>query len=542
MILEQYHKEITHMRQRDKDRKFILCFGAGISKHWNLPNWNDLVDRIAKNDKVNGEEVIKLSTTSTTKAQLLFEHFRHNYRNNKKSINFDSEAEGTFLDFDFSTREWIEIIHEELYGNMDTNNKHPYIDEYINIIKRSPVTINYNFDNLIEQLLFKTRDKSAYDKGFETVWTPSTQFKKDAGVIYHPNGFLPEKLTDGYSEHFVFTESAYQDQLLASMFGHYNTLFYLFARYTTLFIGLSLDDQNLRHLLHQNARINPGHYHYYIYFTNSTMTEQEKFAMRKAYFDMYNLIVLFLDDNGIKELAEWINVDDYTFSEESHKLNLDTKYVYYISGSAGVGKTTALNYFQSFYTYNEWPDTKDENLDKRETDLSDNERSKLDKWISNQFRKKNSLVSKIEEGIILIDRSPLDPLTYALQGKCKDRSLELNATYYKTTYDKKLADGHILILKADPNITLNRLKKRASDKFDDKWVETKGCKFDKLFSSEDVTSLDTSSFAKEEMVKAIGYIIFNEPYKVVDINKYLDDYCVGIRTLDDTNKSFKAVE
>ncbi len=532
MILKQYHKEITHMRQRNKDRKFILCFGAGVCKHWNLPNWSDLVDLIAKNERVNGEEVIKLCGTSTTKAQLLFEHFKYNYRINKASVDVDDKTGSTFSEFDFSTREWIEIIHEELYKRINKANKHPYIDEYLNIIKRSPVTINYNFDDLVEQLLFRTKDKGAIDKGFETVWTPSTQFKKDAGVIYHPNGFLPEKLTNGYSEHFVFTESAYQDQLLASMFGHYNTLFYLFARYTTLFIGSSLDDQNLRHLLHQNARINPGHYHYYVYYTESQMSEQEKFAMRKAYFDMYNLIVLFLNDDGIKELAEWINADDYTFSEESHKLNLDTKYLYYISGSAGVGKTTALNYFQSFYTYNEWPDIKDENLDKRETDLQDDEREQLDRWISNQFRKKNTLISKNEEGIILIDRSPLDPLTYALEGKCADRAIELNKTYYQTCYDSTLAKGRILILKADPNITLNRLKKRASDNFDNEWIRQKECKFDRLFGTRDVRFLDTSSLTKEEMVKAIGYIIFNEPYNVIDINKYLDDYCKGYRTLD----------
>lgn len=231
MILEQYHKEITHMRQRDKERKFILCFGAGVSKHWNLPNWDTLVDNIAKNEKVNGEEIIKLSTTSTTKAQLLFEHFRNNYNKKRLKNNSLSDLDKKYIDFDFSTREWIEIIHEELYRNINTESKHPYIDEYLNIIKRAPVTINYNFDNLIEQLLFKTRNRDKYDKGYETVWTPSTQFKKDAGVIYHPNGFLPQKLTEGYSEHFVFTESAYQDQLLASMFGHYNTLFYMFARF-----------------------------------------------------------------------------------------------------------------------------------------------------------------------------------------------------------------------------------------------------------------------------------------------------------------------
>lgn len=532
MILKQYHKEIIHMRQRKKDKKFILCFGAGVSKHWKLPNWDTLVDNIAKNTKVKGEEIIKLSTTSTTKAQLLFEHFKNNYNKERSINNSLSDIEKQDPLFDFSTREWIEVIHEELYKDINTENRHPYINEYLNIIKKSPVTINYNFDNMIEQLLFNTRDKDKYDKGYETVWTPSTQFKKDVGVIYHPNGFLPQKLTEGYSEHFVFTESAYQDQLLASMFGHYNTLFYLFARYTTLLIGLSLEDQNLRHLLHQNARINPGHYHYYIYYTSGAMTEHEKFAMRKAYFDMYNLIVLFLDNDGIRELGEWINCEDYLFSEESHNLNLDTKYRYYISGAAGTGKTTALNNFQSFFTYNEWPDTKDENLDKQETDLTDSQRRILDNWISNQFRKKNTLISNIEEGIILIDRSPLDPLTYALRGKCQERALELKNTYDRTKYDKKLADGHIIILKANPNITLNRLKKRASDKFDDEWIQTKVCKFDRLFLEHDIRCLDTSSLTIEEMVKAIGYIIYNEPYTAIDLNGYLEKYCSGEKTLD----------
>lgn len=34
------------------------------------------------------------------------------------------------------------------------------------------------------------------------------------------------------------------------------------------------------------------------------------------------------------------------------------------------------------------------------------------------------------------------------------------------------------------------------------------------------------------MVKAIGYIIYNEPYTAIDLNGYLEKYCSGEKTLD----------
>ena len=77
------------------------------------------------------------------------------------------------------------------------------------LIKKSAMTINYNFDDTVERTLYlhnQERNSGSDDKGFEVIWQPSSQFRRNNGVIYHPNGFLPLQTIDGLSEQIVFME------------------------------------------------------------------------------------------------------------------------------------------------------------------------------------------------------------------------------------------------------------------------------------------------------------------------------------------------
>lgn len=522
MVLKDYHRVITHLRQKNEDHNLILCLGAGINFHWKLPNWQQLVRKISSNPEVNGESIYKMDISLSSKAQLLFEHFHEKYKSN--SLKQDD----LYFD-DVVRRAWIEIVHKELYSDVDLSKDHPYISEFLDIIKNAPVTINYNFDDIIEQCIFKTRE-NANERGYETVWNPSLRYKIKKGVIYHPNGFLPQSLSDGYSDHFIFTENSFQDQLIDSMFGHYNSLLYLFSRYTVLFIGLSLEDQTLRHLLHQNSVINPGHFHYYVYYSSKRMSETEKKAVRDAYFKTFNLIVLFLNDNGIKEVGKLINMDALSFKDRSLRtLDKVPVYNYYISGAPGTGKTTGLEYLSSFTIYNEWPDQKNPLIDKSDDKLTEDERIEVDSWINEQFRKKNQQISDPNKKscIQLIDRSPLDPITYANPGETRERAKKLLKTFNKVKHDTKLAPGQIILLEAKADVIFRRLQKRTPGAYDEAWVEKKLSQFKKLFNDDDVIKIDTTNLSVVEMVKKIAYKVYYGKYKEVNLMRYLNAYCNG---------------
>lgn len=523
-VLLKYHRFILHMRQRYKDNMLTLCFGAGVSNYWNCPTWDVLVERISQNGEFKGiaidKEIKKQSVTS--KAQILFEKL--------KSNNPD-------LCEDEVTRKWIKIIHDNLYDQKSvTYYDHPYLNQFLNLIINSPVTINYNFDDYIEQLVYNATSNNnnienntnikhiRKPRVYETVWLPSTQFKRKKGVIYHPNGYIPKMLHEGYSEHFVFTEKSFADQLLDSMYGHYNTLFSIYSRYTTLFIGLSLSDNTLKHLLHHNAKLNPGNYHYYIYYVgdNDDITDEEKYAIQSMYFNVYNLLVMFMTNEEISALGYLIN-KKHDISDLSLKLGLPNKYRYYISGIPGSGKTTSLNYFKMLSVHTEWPEKKIANLDVPHDKLTPDEVKEVDEWIDRQFKIKNYAIYNDQSNIQIIDRSLLDPLAF----KNKDDERSERGRQLKTIFDNiKISDGHLILLDANPLVTNKRLLKRNSEQRDNESTYRQSKQFREIFSvgEKDTNYIDTSFLTKEDVVKQIGEIMFFHPYVPIDFNKILDKY------------------
>lgn len=513
-VLATYHRFILHMRQRYKDNMLTLCFGAGVSNYWKCPTWNELVDRISKNglfnDIILDKNAIKKQSV-TSKAQILFEKL--------KATNPD-------LCEDEVTRKWIEIIHDELYRGNKKSMNHPYLKQFLDLVISSPITINYNFDDYIEQMVYaKTYDpENPNVRQYETVWMPSTQFKRKKGVIYHPNGYIPKMLHEGFSEHFVFTENSYADQLLDSMYGHYNTLFGILSRYTTVFIGHSLSDPTLKHLLHHNAKLNPGNYHYFIYYLGDKqgISDEEKYALQKMYFSVYNLIVMFMKQEDISALGYLINPNnDITLLTRG--LELPERYRFYISGIPGSGKTTVLNYFKMVSIHSEWPEKKNANLDVPHENLTDAKEKEVDKWIDRQFRIKNNAIYNDQSYLQIIDRSLLDPL--AFKDNAEERSERARQLLYSFN-NTKIPDGHLILLDAEPFVANKRLLKRNSQQRDNESTNRQCKQFREIFGvkEKDLNYINTSFLSKEDVVKRVGEIMFFRPYMPLDFNKILDKY------------------
>ncbi|GAH36776.1 unnamed protein product, partial [marine sediment metagenome] len=127
-----------------------------------------------------------------------------------------------------------------------------------------------------------------------------------------------------------------------------------------LFIGLSLKDSTLKHLLRKNAILHPGHIHYYVHFMedDAVLDEKHRIAIRDANFEVYNLVTLFLDRKGIAALGQLLTSTEDDIGLLADEVGVSTSYRFFLTGSVAVGKSTSVSHFRSLLTHDEWLERK----------------------------------------------------------------------------------------------------------------------------------------------------------------------------------------
>jgi len=461
-VLKKYPQAVIHLRRAWKDNRFGLVLGSGFSKGFNLPDWDDLIKRIFSHEDVQGGELsVGFEGSQTSKSQQLFHHYKERtYKKgfcmSKHPARLDREAK----------RSWHDIIRQELYKDSPKSPKkllsmHPYLKQYLRLIQEAHLTVNYNFDDCIERIILSKREPTDHARGYEVVWDGRLEYSRTKCIIYHPNGFLPHEIAEHGSEELVFAEDSFADQLNFMIAGHYASLFHHFSKTTCLLIGLSLEDSGLKHLLHQGALLNPGHIHYHIRYKEKGVRLKSEFknSVSLGNFDTYNLVTMFLNKSEIKALGELILENDDQFECLCREIGVPRSFVYYITGSIGVGKTTAVRHLKSFRVFDEWLDLKHPLLDKQPpTDLSSTEEKEVDDWILNQVKKKNDHVAirTKEEGVYIIDRTPLDAFTFTKEDKMRKKASMLWKTMTSGEEPHKIVSGHVILLIGDEDEVADR--------------------------------------------------------------------------------------
>jgi hypothetical protein len=272
-LLESTPRAVVHLRSQLHRKRLGLVFGSGASKDLGFPDWKQLVRRIARHKDVDAQRLLnkflaqpkptlqnsKLLVEQRSLAsltQMLFGTYRARTITRKKL-----RSPLTFLCEQEIRTGWMKLIHQMLYSNVSTESrdrailKHTYLPAFLDIIKKSPMTVNYNFDDTLEKLLMLNRDdeQKVTTRGYETTYKPNSQFKNKSGVIYHPNGFLPSVFEDGASPDVIFSDESFRDQLISAASGQYVQLSNFLFSNTCLLVGLSLEDSTLQHLLRQSA-------------------------------------------------------------------------------------------------------------------------------------------------------------------------------------------------------------------------------------------------------------------------------------------------
>lgn len=543
-LIERDKKAIAHLRAQHRRQRLGLVFGAGISRDLGFPGWGELVDRIANRTEVGAASILKrlnadkdeanpVTRSLSSVTQMLFSQFR-----DRRFVDRDPAAALSFVDEQAAKTAWLRLIWEELYHDCDRAtrstriNKHPYLPNFLDIIKSSPLTVTYNFDDSLEQLLLmsRTADEQERTRGFEVVDQPNAQFQHDSRVIYHPNGYLPTVFEDRASHDVVFSDDSFQDQLIRAATGQYVHLSNHLFHNTCLLIGLSLEDSTLQSLLRQNAVSNPGNIHYIVHFTppGTTRDEDVEKAIFQANFESFALYTLFLGSEEIALLANIIKLDEKSFDVRHGRAR--AKFVYYVIGSVGAGKSTAAGNFRNLLTYDEWVDERKPELAKPEAEVESGQIGGINEWVAEQFRKKNYALQAANEGIHIVDRAPLDPLTF---GKPADRSTKAAALLKEITDDgnRVIAPGHLIHLDA----VVDELKIRNSLKhkyWNDIYLTELLEHIESVYGELPKSVVCTRGRSAIAVARAIARIIFVDEYRPVDIQEQLASYAQASTSAD----------
>jgi SIR2-like domain len=518
-----------------KDNRLGLCLGAGVSIDFEIPSWKDLIKRIAKEECINGVELLRASESLTAQSQFLYQKY-------VQSLPMNEENEDDVVRARRVQTGWLKIVHKCLYATAKTSDDdlrlHPYLWDLVPLIKKSAMTINYNFDDTVERMLYLHNHEPGVstgdDKGFEVIWQPTAQFRRNQGVIYHPNGFLPLQTVDGLSDQVVFMEQEFADQLVDVGTGHYVSLLNHLAKHTIVFIGLSMSDANLKHLLRISVKSNPGNFHYHIHWCrDSKPSQEEQNAIRTANFSVYNLVTLFLTTDEIKELARLVvaDQDDFNALCDAELQGTRTEYKYYLTGPVGTGKTTTLEQLKSVATFDEWVERRNPLLGRPHSELTEDQRTEVDTWINQQFRKKNRRVSTASQVIAAIDRSPLDPLYFVKDetGIAQRAAELLNWMVPPEGPVGSIAPGHLIVLKCDPRVLVLRLAGRDKTyNVDQLSLQIEA--INRMWSEQSATIIDTTNLSQSQVVKKVLEVILFRPYKPIDFQHICKSRAIEVAT------------
>ncbi len=545
-LLEADPKAIVHLRSQLERKRLGLVFGSGSSKDLNFPDWQTLVGKLAIHRQVQGRALVRKFFSTPKRAdgkphaskslssitQLLFGLYKRNAIKRKKL-----QEPLTFLEDQDIRTDWIKLIHEALYERIDPKKResairrHAYLSAFLDIIKKSPMTVNYNFDDTLEKLLMFSRspEEVVTTRGYETTYRPNSQFQKESGVIYHPNGYLPSVFADGASPDLIFSDETFQDQLISAASGQYIQLSNFIFRNTCLMIGISLEDTTLQHLLRQSAVSNPGHIHYVVHFVPSE--DQYDYTAFQAIFDAnfscYNIYTLFLDRSGIKALGELISIAEEAFNVQH--TGAQRKFVYYLIGAVGVGKSTAISNFRNLITYDEWIDERRSDMAIPEKRLPASKKRKqvaeINRWTAEQFRKKNLALAKRQTGIHLVDRCPLDPLTFGTKSERRSKARDL----LRTITDRRshsIEKGHLIYLDGD----VGDIQQRNTYKhkyWTEKEIQELVDKIDAIYSDVPKTRICTRGRSVFQVSREIAKVIFLDCYRDVGLEDKLEEHFLG---------------
>lgn len=205
------------VKELNADGSLALFVGAGVSMGCGLPGWSELVSRVLSTTWKDQPELVELLLKDRN-------ILAARYARQKAGDKFNR------------------IVHAALYR--DTVE----LSRCVWAIARSGIgqVCNFNFDDLLAEALLTDGTNCV-------IATPDESFRssQDGITVYHPHGILPRFYRDGELDaaKIVFSEDDYHN-LYSDPYSWANIAqLSLLTSKSVLFIGLSMQDPNLRRLI-----------------------------------------------------------------------------------------------------------------------------------------------------------------------------------------------------------------------------------------------------------------------------------------------------
>ncbi|WP_424355848.1 SIR2 family protein [Methanobacterium sp. MBAC-LM] len=293
---KSYIKKLQHAF---KHSNLVLCLGAGVSIDEGLPNWKNLIER------------------------LITDSIKENHNKTIGSLDLDSNVE--FKSFSYITMG--RFIKKALKSGFYNKFRKLLYQDYVYSIK--PNSILYHVTDLCKPVLGKTIVHSIITYNYDDVleyYLEKKGIKKDIIYreyevpknrklpIYHVHGFLPQKgkITPEMENSIVFEEKEYHTQYKDPYSWQNLIQLNLLKEKTVLFVGLSMNDPNLRRLLDIAKSYSKDIKHFAI-IKDHWETKSEKLAniyrsMEEDVFEELGVnVIWFRDYSEINEIITEIN-------------------------------------------------------------------------------------------------------------------------------------------------------------------------------------------------------------------------------------------
>jgi hypothetical protein len=250
----------------------------------------------------------------------------------------------------------------------------------------------------------------------------------------------------------------------------------------------------------------------------SPYSAEQQSAICAANFEVYNLLTMFLADADVEPLCRLITEDPSEFSDRAARLGVVVRFVYYLTGGVAAGKTTAVNQFGSCYVYDEWVEPSPPIVSKPFSDLTPTEKDQADTWVGQQFALKNRTLRSRDEGIHVLDRAPLDPLSFETSSKSR-RAEQLIESFRPGLSPHKVVQGQVILLEC-PEEELRRRLISKSKFWSEKTIGSNVAALKELYGT-DAYSVDSHVAGVSGTAKNVSRLIFMAPYVPLDLDKML---------------------
>jgi len=247
---------ISDLSKAYKENNLVLVLGSGVTHSQGGPLWNELINKlmtkaiknIRKISEDKAEVVATLLLDQFPKNPLLQARFIRNHVG-RKNYSFELLVENIIYE---KTDLNIKSLFTEIIKFCKTYNERKRLDSII----------TYNYDDLIEYFCEKDADNIPY----KCVYSQDTLTSRTGIPIYHVHGYLPKHSTmkdKKLKKKIILSEETYHEQY--SILYNWSNLIQLnkFINKNCLFIGLSLEDPNMRRLLdyaHEHCEGKNPHY------------------------------------------------------------------------------------------------------------------------------------------------------------------------------------------------------------------------------------------------------------------------------------------